>query len=63
MGFTGDLMMTDKEKSQLKDRLLDVIEKLHGVRDLIEMDDVDLARVQLMDVAGQAQRLTLKLVK
>lgn len=63
MGFTGDLMMTDKEKSQLKDRLLDVIEKLHGVRDLIEMDDVDLARVVLMDVAGQAQRLTLKLIK
>lgn len=55
--------MTDKEKNQLKDRLLDVIEKLHGVRDLIEMDDIDLARVLLMDVAGQAQRLTLKLVK
>lgn len=57
------IKMTESEKYQIKDRLLDVIEKLHGARDLIEMDDTELARVQLMDIVGQVQRLTLKLVK
>lgn len=53
--------MTDEEKTQVKDRLLDVIDKLHGARDLIEIDDVDLARIVLMDAVGQGQRLMLKL--
>lgn len=54
--------MTDQEKRQIKDRLLDLIDRIHGASELIEMDDIDLARVQLMDVAGQVQRLTLKLI-
>lgn len=53
--------MTEKEKQQIKDRLLDLIDKLQGVRELVEMDDPDLARVQLMDTVGQLQRVTLKL--
>lgn len=53
--------MTEKEKQQIKDRLLDLIDKLQGVRELVEIDDVALARVMLMDVAGQVQRVGLKL--
>lgn len=53
--------MTDCEKRQLSHRLLDLIDKLHTARELIEMDDLALACVQLMDVAGQVQRVTLKL--
>lgn len=53
--------MTDCEKRQLSDRLLDLIDKLQAARELIEMDDPALARMQLMDVVGQVQRMTLKL--
>lgn len=53
--------MPEREKAEIKDRLLDLVDKLHTARELIEMDDLDLARMQLMDVAGQVQRVTLKL--
>ncbi|MGX2968779.1 hypothetical protein [Ursidibacter sp. B-7004-1] len=53
--------MTDCEKRQLKDRLYDLIEKIQGSIELIDADDTALARVQLMDVAGQVQRVMLKL--
>lgn len=54
-------MMTDSEKGQIKDRLYDLIEKLQGATELVEMDDFTLAGVVLMDVAGQIQRVKLKL--
>lgn len=54
-------MMTDSEKWQIKDRLYDLIEKLQGATELVEMDDLALAGVVLMDVAGQIQRVKLKL--
>ncbi|CAM2894227.1 hypothetical protein B0183_11195 [Glaesserella parasuis] len=54
-------MMTDSEKWQIKDRLYDLIEKLQGAMELVEMDDLALAGVVLMDVAGQIQRVKLKL--
>ena len=54
-------MVTDCEKRQLKDRLYDLIEKMQGSIELIDADDTALARVQLMDVAGQVQRVMLKL--
>ncbi|APB78592.1 TPA: hypothetical protein QB072_001150 [Pasteurella multocida] len=54
-------MMTDSEKGQIKDRLYDLIEKLQGATELVEMDDLALAGVVLMDVAGQIQRVKLKL--
>ncbi|WP_320862935.1 hypothetical protein [Actinobacillus minor] len=54
-------MMTDGEKGQIKDRLYDLIEKLQGATELVEMDDLALAGVVLMDVAGQIQRVKLKL--
>lgn len=54
-------MMTDSEKWQIKDRLYDLIEKLQGATELVEMDDFALAGVVLMDVAGQIQRVKLKL--
>ncbi|MCT8607442.1 hypothetical protein KZ467_11635 [Glaesserella parasuis] len=54
-------MMTDSEKWQIKDRLYDLIEKLQGATELVEMDDFTLAGVVLMDVAGQIQRVKLKL--
>ncbi|MDY6216948.1 hypothetical protein [Actinobacillus porcinus] len=54
-------MMTDSEKQQIKDRLYDLIEKLQGATELVEMDDLALAGVVLMDVAGQIQRVKLKL--
>lgn len=53
--------MTDREKRQIKDRLYDLIEKLQGATELVEMDDFALAGVVLMDVAGQIQRVKLKL--
>ncbi|WP_265410830.1 hypothetical protein [Actinobacillus pleuropneumoniae] len=53
--------MTDSEKGQIKDRLYDLIEKLQGATELVEMDDFTLAGVVLMDVAGQIQRVKLKL--
>ncbi|MDG6374593.1 hypothetical protein [Glaesserella parasuis] len=53
--------MTDSEKWQIKDRLYDLIEKLQGAMELVEMDDLALAGVVLMDVAGQIQRVKLKL--
>lgn len=53
--------MTDSEKWQIKDRLYDLIEKLQGATELVEMDDFTLAGVVLMDVAGQIQRVKLKL--
>ncbi|EQA10761.1 hypothetical protein Q7380_00540 [Glaesserella parasuis] len=53
--------MTDSEKGQIKDRLYDLIEKLQGATELVEMDDLALAGVVLMDVAGQIQRVKLKL--
>ncbi|MDG6790447.1 hypothetical protein [Glaesserella parasuis] len=53
--------MTDSEKWQIKDRLYDLIEKLQGATELVEMDDLALAGVVLMDVAGQIQRVKLKL--
>lgn len=53
--------MTEQQKRQICDRLLDLIDKLQTARELIAMDDPALARVQLMDVAGQVQRMTLKL--
>lgn len=53
--------MTDSEKRQIKDRLYDLIEKLQGATELVEMDDFALAGVVLMDVAGQIQRVKLKL--
>ncbi|MFK5216465.1 hypothetical protein [Glaesserella parasuis] len=53
--------MTDSEKGQIKDRLYDLIEKLQGATELVEMDDFALAGVVLMDVAGQIQRVKLKL--
>ncbi|MDD6911066.1 hypothetical protein [Actinobacillus minor] len=55
------VMMTDGEKGQIKDRLYDLIEKLQGATELVEMDDLALAGVVLMDVAGQIQRVKLKL--
>ncbi|MCT8544853.1 hypothetical protein [Glaesserella parasuis] len=54
-------MMTDSEKWQIKDRLYDLIEKLQGATELVEMGDLALAGVVLMDVAGQIQRVKLKL--
>lgn len=54
-------MMTDSEKWQIKDRLYDLIEKLQGATELVEMGDFALAGVVLMDVAGQIQRVKLKL--
>ncbi|MFW9319906.1 hypothetical protein ACN9OL_10625 [Glaesserella parasuis] len=54
-------MMTDSEKWQIKDRLYELIEKLQGATELVEMDDLALAGVVLMDVAGQIQRVKLKL--
>ncbi|MDO9758607.1 hypothetical protein Q7539_07130 [Glaesserella parasuis] len=54
-------MVTDSEKWQIKDRLYDLIEKLQGATELVEMDDFALAGVVLMDVAGQIQRVKLKL--
>ncbi|AUI66677.1 MULTISPECIES: hypothetical protein [Glaesserella] len=54
-------MMTDSEKWQIKDRLYDLIEKLQGATELVEMDDFALAGVVLMDVAGQIQRVKLRL--
>lgn len=54
-------MMTDREKQQIKDRLYDLIEKLQGATELVEMDDFALAGVVLMDVAGQIQRVKLKI--
>ena len=54
-------MMIDSEKGQIKDRLYDLIEKLQGATELVEMDDLTLAGVVLMDVAGQIQRVKLKL--
>ncbi|MCT8652167.1 hypothetical protein KZ415_06150 [Glaesserella parasuis] len=54
-------MMTDSEKWQIKDRLYDLIEKIQGATELVEMDDLALAGVVLMDVAGQIQRVKLKL--
>lgn len=54
-------MMTDSEKWQIKDRLYGLIEKLQGATELVEMDDLTLAGVVLMDVAGQIQRVKLKL--
>lgn len=54
-------MMTNSEKWQIKDRLYDLIEKLQGATELVEMDDLALAGVVLMDVAGQIQRVKLKL--
>ncbi|QSX10782.1 hypothetical protein J1G47_05135 [Glaesserella parasuis] len=54
-------MMTDSEKWQIKDRLYDLIEKIQGATELVEMDDFALAGVVLMDVAGQIQRVKLKL--
>lgn len=53
--------MTDSEKWQIKDRLYDLIEKLQGATELVEMDDFALAGVVLMDVVGQIQRVKLKL--
>ncbi|MDE3956403.1 hypothetical protein [Glaesserella parasuis] len=53
--------MTDSEKWQIKDRLYDLIEKLQGATELVEMGDLALAGVVLMDVAGQIQRVKLKL--
>ncbi|MGJ8512892.1 hypothetical protein ACSFCC_11285 [Glaesserella parasuis] len=53
--------MTDSEKWQIKDRLYELIEKLQGATELVEMDDLALAGVVLMDVAGQIQRVKLKL--
>ncbi|EPZ99656.1 hypothetical protein Q7470_10765 [Glaesserella parasuis] len=53
--------MTDSEKWQIKDRLYDLIEKIQGATELVEMDDFALAGVVLMDVAGQIQRVKLKL--
>ncbi|MDD2164789.1 hypothetical protein [Glaesserella parasuis] len=53
--------MTDSEKWQIKDCLYDLIEKLQGATELVEMDDLALAGVVLMDVAGQIQRVKLKL--
>lgn len=53
--------MSNDEKIQVKDRLLDLIDKLHNAQELVELDDTALARVLLSDVAGQVQRLTLKL--
>ncbi|KDB45575.1 hypothetical protein [Glaesserella parasuis] len=54
-------MVTDSEKWQIKDRLYDLIEKIQGATELVEMDDFALAGVVLMDVAGQIQREKLKL--
>ncbi|ATW46355.1 hypothetical protein Q7Z55_05115 [Glaesserella parasuis] len=54
-------MVTDSEKWQIKDRLYDLIEKIQGATELVEMDDFALAGVVLMDVAGQIQRVKLKL--
>ncbi|MFW9309818.1 hypothetical protein ACN9OS_05430 [Glaesserella parasuis] len=54
-------MMTDSEKWQIKDRLYDLIEKIQGATELVEMDDFALAGVVLADVAGQIQRVKLKL--
>lgn len=54
-------MMNDSEKRQIKDRLYDLIEKLQGATELVEMDDLALAGEVLMDVAGQIQRVKLKL--
>ncbi|MFW9321308.1 hypothetical protein ACN9OJ_05630 [Glaesserella parasuis] len=53
--------MTDSEKWQIKDRLYDLIEKIQGATELVEMDDFALAGVVLADVAGQIQRVKLKL--
>ncbi|MDG6265393.1 ANR family transcriptional regulator [Glaesserella parasuis] len=57
----GGEMVTDSEKWQIKDRLYDLIEKIQGATELVEMDDFALAGVVLMDVAGQIQRVKLKL--
>lgn len=54
-------MMNDSEKRQIKDRLYDLIEKLQGATELVEMDDFALAGVVLMDVVGQIQRVNLKI--
>ncbi|MDP0056357.1 hypothetical protein Q7344_07275 [Glaesserella parasuis] len=54
-------MMADSEKWQIKDRLYDLIEKIQGATELVEMDDFALAGVVLADVAGQIQRVKLKL--
>ena len=54
-------MMTDSEKWQIKDRLYDLIEKLQGATEIVEMEDFELAGMVLADVAGQIQRVKLKL--
>lgn len=54
-------MMNDSEKRQIKDRLYDLIEKLQGATEIVEMEDFELAGMVLADVAGQIQRVKLKL--
>lgn len=53
--------MTNDEKIQIKDRLFDLIERLHEVRELVDFDDVDLASALFKDAERQVRQLALML--
>lgn len=53
--------MTNDEKIQVKDRLFDLIERLHEVRELVDFDDVDLANALFKDAERQVRQLALML--